>query len=59
MKLATSLIDEALAKATPPLPASGRVRTIVKSTSARQRPRRTRAYDGRRLDRAPAAVSLD
>src|SRR5215210_3936897 len=37
------LIRSALAQATTPMPATGRRRTIVKSISAKQRPRRARA----------------
>ena len=35
-----ALLDAAIADCDPPLPATGRIRTIVKSVSAKQRPRR-------------------
>ena len=35
-----ALLDAAISDCDPPLPATGRVRTIVKSVSAKQRPRR-------------------
>jgi len=38
-----ALLDAAIAACDPPLPATGRTRTVVKSVSAKQRPRRPRS----------------
>jgi hypothetical protein len=44
-----ALLNRAIADSDPPLPRTGRTRTIVKSVSAKQRPRRPQSAVRRRL----------